>query len=228
MDFSNKNLWLLFEWNGEKIYMTQTLLATWIVMGVLIALAVVVRIRLSSFQNVPRGFQNLIETAVETMANFARNTMGERMESLGGYFFSIFAFILLSNYSGLFGLRQPTADLATTAALALSTFVIIHAVGIYCQRGHYLKQYLSPFPLFLPLNIVGEIAKPISLAFRLFGNMLGGLIIIGLVYEMLPLALRLLLPSVLHAYFDVFAGALQAFIFTVLSMTFIQQKSVTD
>ena len=71
---------------------------------------------------------------------------------------------------------------------------------------------------------MGELSKPVSLGFRLFGNMLGGLIIMGLVYEMLPFALRFVLPNILHAYFDIFAGALQAFIFTVLSMTFISQK----
>ena len=79
------------------------------------------------------------------------------------------------------------------------------------------------------MNVVGELAKPVSLSFRLFGNILGGLIIMGLVYQLLPVVLTILLPSVLHLYFDVLVGALQAFIFTVLSMTFISQKgSVPD
>jgi F-type H+-transporting ATPase subunit a len=197
-------------------------------MGILIAFAVIVRIRLASFKNVPRGFQNVVEAMVDMMAGFAKSTMGEKLEGLGGYFFSIFAFIILSNYSGLFGLRPPTADLATTAALALSTFVLIHGMGIYMQKGRYFKDYLSPSPIFLVLNVVGEISKPVSLAFRLFGNVLGGVIIMGLIYQMLPLVLRFVLPDILHAYFDIFVGALQAFIFTVLSMTFITQKAVPD
>lgn len=220
----NKNLLFLFEWNGEPIYLTQTLLTTWIVMGALILFAVIVRVRLLSFKNVPRGFQNLVEIMVESMDNLAASTMGERLEGYGGYFFSVFAFILVSNYSGLIGLRPPTADLATTAALALSTFVIIHFTGIRVRRGKYFKDYFSPNPIFFPINLVGELSKPISLAFRLFGNLLGGVIIMGLVYQMLPFVLRFVLPGVLHAYFDVFVGALQAFIFTVLSMTFISQK----
>lgn len=228
MDFSNKNLWVLFQWGDETYYVTQTLLSTWIVMGVLILLAVIVRIRLVRFKSVPKGFQNIIEALVETMANFAKSTMGDKLEGLGGYFFSIFAFILLSNYSGLVGLRPPTADLATTAALALSTFVLIHFMGISMRRGRYFKDYFSPHPIFFPINLVGELAKPVSLGFRLFGNMLGGVIIIGLVYSLLPIALRFILPDVLHAYFDIFAGALQAFIFTILSMTFIQQKAVDE
>lgn len=228
MDFSNENLGILFQWDGGVIYLTETMVSTWVVMGVLIVFALIVRIRLSSFKGVPTGFQNIVETLVETMSNFARTTMGEKLEGLGGYFFSVFAFILLSNYSGLVGLRPPTADLATTASLALTTFVLIHVMGIYHRRGQYFKKYLSPHPVFFLMNVVGEFSKPISLAFRLFGNILGGVIIIGLVYQMLPLALRFILPDVLHAYFDLFAGALQAFIFTILSMTFIQQQATSD
>lgn len=224
-DFTNKNLWFLFELFGEPVYITQTLLSTWIVMAALIGLAVVVRLRLSSFKNVPGGFQNAVETAVETMSGFAASTMGEHLEWFGGYFFSIFSFILLSNYSGLLGLRPPTADLATTAALAFSTFALIHLTGLFSRKRRYLRSFIEPYPIFLPINIVGELSKPVSLGFRLFGNMLGGLIVLGLMYEMLPFALRFVLPGVLHLYFDVFVGALQAFIFTVLSMTFIAQKA---
>ena len=226
MDFTNKNLLLLFEWGGEKIYLTQTLLATWIVMAVLILFAVIVRLRLSSFKDVPKGFQNAVESVVELMTNFTKSTMGEELEGFSGIFFSIFAFILLSNYSSLIGLRPPTSDLATTAALALTAFVLIHATGIRKLKGGYFKEYLSPYPIFLPINLLGELSKPISLCFRLFGNVLGGLIIMGLVYQMLPFALRFILPDVLHLYFDLIVGALQAYIFTVLSMTFIQLKTV--
>ena len=228
MDFSNKNLFLLGELFGEKIYLTETMLATWIIMAALILFAVIVRLRLRSFRGVPKGFQNVVETLVELMHNFTVTTMGEKLEMFGGYFFSVFAFILLSNYSGLLGLRPPTSNLATTAALAISTFFMIHVSGIVYQRGHYVKSFFSPNPVFFLINFVGELSKPISLAFRLFGNILGGVIIMGLVYQMLPVALRFVLPNILHAYFDVFAGALQAFIFTVLSMTFIQQKSVIE
>lgn len=228
MDFTNSNHWILFEWGGESIYVTDTLLSTWVVMGVLILFALVVRVRLSRFKDVPSGLQNVVEAAVDTMSNLVKSMMGKGMENFEGYFFSIFAFIIVSNYSGLFGLRPPTADIATTGALALLTFVLIHITGIRKQKGKYFKEYLAPFPVFLPLNIVGELAKPISLGFRLFGNILGGVIILGLVYEMLPTALSFVLPDVLHAYFDLFAGALQAFIFTVLSMTFIAQKAAQD
>jgi F-type H+-transporting ATPase subunit a len=226
MDFTNKNLWLLFEWNGEKFYVTQSLVAAWAVMAVLIVFAVIVRIRLRSFKSVPKGFQNVVEAMVETMSNFARDTMGQELEAYGGFYFTIFAFILLSNYSGLFGLRPPTADLATTAALALTTFVLTQFVGIRRLKGAYFKEFFSPNPIFFPINLIGEISKPVSLAFRLFGNLLSGVIIVGIVYEMLPIFLLFALPDIIHIYFDIFVGALQAFVFTMLSMNFMAQRAL--
>jgi F-type H+-transporting ATPase subunit a len=228
MDFSNNNLWVLFTWKGTTVYVTQTLLSTWIVMGVLLLLAVIVRLRLSSFKTVPGRAQNVIEALVETMANFTKSTMGEGFEGFGGYFFGIFAFILLSNYSGLVRLRPPTADLAVTFALGLATFLVIHITGIRRRKWGYLKSFIEPNPVFLPINLISEISQPISLGFRLFGNMLGSVVIVNLVYYMLPWFLRFIFPDILHAYFDIFAGALQAFIFTVLSMTFIKQKAVSS
>jgi len=187
----------------------------------------VVRIRLRKFKPVPRGFQNVIETLTDMMRNFARETLGEGLDFLGGYFFGAFAFILASNYTGLlpFNLRPPTADLATTGALGLLVFILIHGTGIVRQKGKYLKSYIEPMPLFLPINLIGEIAKPLSLAFRLFGNILSGLIIAAMLYNLLPIALRFILPDVAHIYFDILVGALQTYVFTTLSMTFINIKA---
>ena len=228
MDITNKNLGILFKIGDETVYLTQTFVSTWVVMGLLIVFAIAVRIALPKFKAVPKGFQNVVETLVETMLNFTRTTMGPKLEVFGGIFFSLFAFIIMSNYSGLFGLRPPTADLATTAALGITIFILIHFSGIYWQRGKYVKSYFEPVWVFFPINLVGEISRPISLSFRLFGNILGGYIILNLVYNMLPYVLRFIFPDVLHAFFDVFAGSMQAFIFTVLSMTFIQQKAVLE
>jgi len=197
-------------------------------MGVLIILAIVVRVRLKSFKDIPSGFQNVIEVMVETMANLVKSTTGGNLDFLGGYFFSIFAFILVSNYSGLVGLRPPTSDLATTIPIALTTFILIHVLGIRAQKGKYFKEYLFPHPVFLPINIIGELARPVSLSFRLFGNILGGVIIINFMYDMMPRALQFIVPNIAHAWFDMFAGALQAFVFTVLSMTFINLKMTSD
>ena len=92
--------------------------------------------------------------------------------------------------------------------------------------GTYLKGYTEPAWPFTPLNIIGEIAKPFSLSFRLFGNIVGGTILMGLYYAMLPWFMKIGVPSLLHAYLDVFAGVLQAVVFTMLSMIFVSDVIV--
>ncbi|MDR1510069.1 MAG: F0F1 ATP synthase subunit A [Synergistaceae bacterium] len=228
MDLANKNLALLFEISGRPVYLTQSLLSTWIIMAVLILCAMCVRVKLRSFSPVPSGFQNFIEFAVETMHNMVKNTMGEGFGPLGGYFFSILAFILVSNYTALLGMRPPTSDLSTTLALALSSMGIMHFLGIARRGKRYFKEYFEPVWPFFPMHLMEELTKPISLSFRLFGNILGGVIIIELIYELFPVPLRFAIPSFFHAYFDLFVGALQAYIFTVLSITFISQKASAD
>ena len=107
---------------------------------------------------------------------------------------------------------------------ALSTFFLIHFMGIKTEFKSYFKAYIEPYPVLLPLNIISEFATPVSLSFRLFGNILGGYIIMSMVYNLFPAFLKIVLPGALHIYFDIFSGALQAFIFVILSMTFIKDK----
>lgn len=228
MDFGNNYYGVLFELFGIKFYITDTLIGTWAVMAILIIFAIVVRIRLKKFTDVPNGFQNVVELMVESMDNFTVSSMGQEFRSFGGFFFSMFAFIICSNYISLLGLRPPTADLATTAVLALTIFAVTQGVGLTRRPKGYLKSFVEPNVIFLPINLIGEVSNTLSLCFRLFGNMLGSVIILGLVYNLLPVFLRIGIPVPLHAYFDLFAGALQAFIFTVLSMTFMRQKGVED
>jgi len=228
VDFTNKNLRVLFTWGDTTVYLTESIRATWIVMGLLIAFTIVVRVRMRGFRGTPTGFQNFVETMVEMMSGFARETLGEELQMLNGYFFGVFAFVLFSNYIGMFGFRPPTSDLATTGALALITFFFSHFLGITRMKLRYLKTYIEPVPVFLPINLIGEIAKPLSLACRLFGNLLSGVIIVGLIYNLLPMALRFVFPTVIHGFFDVFVGALQTYVFTVLSMTFIRQLAAIE
>jgi F-type H+-transporting ATPase subunit a len=228
MDFSNRNLWSFFRVGDTQIYITQSLLDTWIVMAALIAFAIFVRIKIRSFKQVPSGFQNFIESIIDAIDNLVKSMMGSGFEHFGGIFLSMFAFILVSNYTAMLAMRPPTSDLATTTALALSAVCMMHILGIKRRGRHYFKEYFEPAWPFFPLHLMEELAKPISLSFRLFGNILGGVIIFELLYDLFPIWLKFGVPSIFHAYFDVFVGALQAFIFTVLSMTFIKQKSSVE
>ena len=213
---------------GLDIWITDTTVATWIIMGILIVFAIIVRIRLPKFKDVPTGFQNVVEAIVEFFDNYLRSIAGDKLMFLGYWFFTVFIFILLSNLSGMIpGIRTPTADWSMTFGLALVTFILIQVLGMKYRKGQYFKSLFAPLPwwcpipLFLPINLIGELARPISLSFRLFGNMLAGLIMMALIYALVPVFVQFIIPSALHAYFDLFSGVLQTYIFVTLSMTFI-------
>ncbi|MFV0504133.1 MAG: F0F1 ATP synthase subunit A [Lachnospirales bacterium] len=206
------------------IWITDTVISTLIIAAILVIFTIYVNISIRKFKRIPKGFQNVIECLVDMMDKFTRSTMGDENGCFAFWFFGVFVFILFSNLSGLLGMRPPTADLATTLALGLTTFGIIHIGGMVKNTKQYFKDYVDPYPFFLPINLIGELALPVSLSFRLFGNILGGLIILGMVYSALPTVLKFVIPPVLHGYFDVFSGSLQAYIFVILSLTFIAQK----
>ncbi len=208
---------------GQDVWITQTVVTTWIIMAALILFAFIVRLKLKNFTDNPKGLQNIVEIGVENMHKLVVTCMTEKYEYFGKWFFGVFCLILVSNLSGLLGFRPPTADLSTTVAVALATFVMMHFMGIVTGKASYFKGYIEPLPFLLPLNIVSEIATPISLSFRLFGNIMGGMVIMALVYG-LPRWLNFGIPAVLHVYFDVFAGCIQTVVFVMLSMTFIKDK----
>ena len=219
MDFRIKNLWVI-NIRGVEIWITETIFNTWVVMLVLIAAAVVIRVKLGRFRDIPTGAQNAVETVIEAFDGFVRNTAGEKLMYLGNWFFMAFVFILTSNLSGITGLRPPTADWATTFAFALATFILIQVMGVM-YNSKYIKNFFEPNPIFFPLNMIGELARPVSLSFRLFGNILAGMIIISLFHALVPIYLRFFIPAALHVYFDLFAGVLQTYIFCILSLIFI-------
>ena len=215
------NLWVL-NVSGYEVWITETIFNTWVIMAVLIVLAVVIRIKLRNFETIPEGFQNLVEAAVEMFDNFTIGTLGKKVSYIAPWFFMVFVFILSSCLFSCFGLRAPTADWATTFALALASFVIMIFMGVKHRKGKYLKGFFEPNVIFFPLNLIGEIAKPVSLSFRLFGNMLSGTIILTLYYALTPLFLQIGIPAVLHAFFDVVFGALQTYIFVIISFNYVK------
>ncbi len=222
LDFGYRTVIKLFDYKGEQIGITTTIVNTWIIMAFLIIVAIIVRSSLKNFKDVPTTrFQNIVEAIVEAFGDFTVMAMGKPNRSFAPFYGSMFIFILLSNLSGLVGLRPPTADIATTFALSMTTFVMIQGFGLGKNGFGHIKALFEPMPLLFPLNFIGEVSNPVSLGFRLFGNLIGGTIIMGLLYAALPKLLQFGIPTVLHLYFDVFSGALQTFIFVMLSMTFV-------
>jgi len=234
VDFNVRNF-ATFEIFGIEVWITETIVNMWIIMAVLIGLAIVIRVKLhfikksnpEAYADSPRGLQNAIETIVEAFDHFVISSAGPRLAYLGHWFFTVFFFVMFSNFSGVI-LRPPTAYWPVTFALAFVTFILIQVMGIKYRPKEYIKSFFAPVFIFFPLNVIGEFARPISLSFRLFGNILGGTILLGLIYGIAPVFMRVGIPVALHLYFDFAMGLLQAYIFTVLSLYFIGNMAGTS
>ena len=228
MEFVVRNRFIL-DVGGMYVAITETMVNTWIIMAVLIAFAIFVRIKLNSFSEKPKGFQNVVEFIVEIFNGYVIGTVGQKLSYLAPWFFTVFLFVGIANISGLIpGMRPPTADWTATFPLAFVTFLLIHGMALKYQAKEHIRGLFQPVFLFFPINVMGELAKPISLSFRLFGNVLGGVILLSVIYELAPLVLRLPLPIVLHAYFDLAMGLLHAYVFVTLSMAFISVAAGTS
>ncbi|HLR34050.1 MAG TPA: F0F1 ATP synthase subunit A [Tissierellales bacterium] len=214
---------IAFNLFGKNIIIPDTIVNVWIVSIILIIIALVVnkKIKNADVNKQPTGFLNLIEVLVESVEGLVESTMGKENMFFTPYILTLILFLLFSNLFGLLSFTPPTSDYSVTLTLALMTFFLTQYFN-FKTSGFlgYFKSYTEPLPLLTPINILGEIANPISLSFRLFGNILSGVIIMGLVYAALGWFAPLVAP-ILHAYFDIFSGALQTFIFSMLTMIFI-------
>ncbi|HRC81543.1 MAG TPA: FoF1 ATP synthase subunit a [Sedimentibacter sp.] len=221
MNINIKNLWVL-NVAGVEVWITETIFNTWIIMIFLIVLALIARIKLKSFKTIPRGAQNAIEAIVEIFDNFAVDTLGEKLSYIAPWYFTVFVYLITCCIFSVFGLRAPSADFATTFALALAGFLLMIILGLKHRKEQYLKSFFEPNLLFFPLNLIGELSKPISLSFRLFGNMLSGTIILTMYYGLTPLFVQFGIPVFLHAFFDVLFGGIQAYVFVIISLMYVK------
>lgn len=215
-----------YELFGEKLWITTTHVCLLIIILTLIIFAFIAKraIKKADPNRPPGIFLNIVESIVETVDNLTNSNMGYKHGyKFSNYIGTLFAFILLSNISGLFGLRPPTADYGVTLALGIITFILIHYNGFKYQKFGHITGLFKPL-LLSPINIIGEIATPISLSLRLFGNVMSGTVMLGLIYGLLPKTLLLVWPSALHAYFDLFSGAIQTYVFCMLTMVFISMN----
>ena len=217
-----------YELFGQELWITNTHISLLLVVLTLTILALFANraIKKADPNEVPGTFLNIIEYLVETVDNLTRNNMGEKHYSkFSNYIGTLFAFLIVANLSGLFGLRPPTADYGVTLGLALITFVLIHYNGFKYEKAGHIGKLFQPI-LLTPINIIGEFATPMSMSLRLFGNILSGTVMMGLLYGLLPKLLQFFIWPIfggLHAYFDVFSGAIQSYVFCMLTMVFISQ-----
>ncbi len=184
----------------------------------------------------PKGVVLLAEMLVSWVNNTCDEIIGEKEgRKFAPMILTFVIFIFTANISGLFGFAPPTANVAITIALGILAGLIIQIAGIKYQGiKNYLKGFLDPSPIMLPLNIISEIVTPFSLGMRLFGNILSGSIIMALIYNALlgikigsfPLGMipALVIAPPLHAVFDIFFGAIQTYVFMLLTVVFVSGK----
>lgn len=211
---------------GTTVYITSTHVCMVIITLIIIAFALIVnrKVKSADENDTPGMIQNIAEMIVETVSNMVNGIMGTNAGRFVNYIITLFIFVLLCNISGLFGLRPPTADYGITLPLGLITFVLIHYNGIKKNKGSHFTALLQPNPILFPINLIGEIAVPLSLSVRLFGNVMSGTVLMGLIYGLLPRIVTIAIPSVLHVYFDIFSGCIQAYVICMLTMVYINDK----
>jgi len=197
---------------GQTVWITTSHVCILIVMLVLIGFFIAARITMNKATEVPGKFQNVLELLVEMLDNMIGGVMGKWAPKFRNYIGTIFIFIFLSNISGLFGLRPPTADYGTTLALGVITFCIIHYNQFKYQKVKgVIAGLCDPWPFWAPINIIGDLAVPVSLSLRLFANVMSGLVMTSLVYGLLG-KIAIIWPAALHVYFDLFSGAIQTYV----------------
>lgn len=224
------------------IPITETIVNTWIVMALIVGLCIFLTHGMQVHARTKR--QVVAEYLVGMVRNMVKNNMGERFMQYVPFIGALFSLAMLSSLISMVGMFSPTGDLSTCVGWALLVFVVITYYKIRTQHiGGYLKGFTQPVFIMTPLNMISEVATPISMAFRLFGNIASGSVVtlllygglaalssgilglipgaVGEVLSLIPI-FQLGIPAILSIYFDLFTSVLQAFIFCMLTMMYIK------
>ncbi len=204
---------------GARIELSVTALYSCYVALALVALALIFRMFIfPRFKEKPTGLQNVIELVVSAARSYTVSIGSKELEGFGCYIFSLMLYMLGCGLIELVGLRSPLTDLQQTAVLAIVSFIIINAYG-FARKGPMgrLRHFFPPYVA--PIRIITEFAVPVSMACRLFGNMVGGLIIMELLYA----AFAPVVPGILSLYFTLFHVGMQTYIFVTLTLTFTHE-----
>lgn len=191
---------------------------SWLVMLVLLGLGMMATRRISL---VPGGGQNVFELVIGGLEEFMVEITGEEGRAFYPYIATVFLYIMFCNLIGLLpGFFSPTANINTTLSLALCTFVYTHYLGVKYHGAKYIKHFLGPIPalapLFLPIELIGHVARVLSLTLRLFGNIMGE----DLVLMILIFLAGMFLAPLPMMFLAIFTSVVQAFVFTLLSMMY--------
>ncbi|MGB6128554.1 MAG: F0F1 ATP synthase subunit A [Psychrilyobacter sp.] len=223
---------------GYGIPVTITVVTTWALIALFFLFF---NWGLKNLEMIPGKKQAFFETLYDVYNSLVTQMFGKRGKEFVVYISALISFIAISNITSFFPipgfstangqfvisplLRSPSADINTTLGLALiTTFMFIYVAIKENGIKGYVGGLCDPTPVMLPMNIIGELAKPTNISMRLFGNAFAGMVIMGLLYMAAPAVL----PAPLHLYFDLFQGLVQSFVFTMLTMVYIQGSMATE
>lgn len=190
---------------------------------IIVLIAIVLWLLTRNLKVIPESKkQNIVEMGIEGFSNWVKSTMGDSYIGYAPFVGSLAIFVFVMNVTDLLGFKPPTSDFSVALALSLLTFLIVQINSIR-ENGlfGYLKGYGHPTAALLPINILERVMLPVTLSFRLFGNITVAVVIMELVYQALgnvAWIAQLAIPVPLMGYFDLFDGVLQSFIFTILTM----------
>jgi F-type H+-transporting ATPase subunit a len=204
-------------WESGFFKINATILFTWLIMAILTIGSWLVTRNIKGALEMSRG-QNVLEVVVDGVMGQIREVSQQNPRPYLPFVGTLFLFIIVSNVLAVVpGFQPPTGSLSTTAALALCVFLAVPIFGIRAQGlGGYLRQYIEPTPIMLPFNIIGELSRTLSLAVRLFGNVMSG----GLIAAILLTIVPLFFPVIMQAL-GLLTGVIQAYIFAILAMVYI-------
>ena len=211
-------------WHRGIITINATLVFTWLVMILLVLGSWLVTRKLSASTNISQG-QNLLEVLILGIGEQIEEVSQQEPQPYIPFIGTLFIFIAVSNLLSIIpGYQPPTGSLSTTAALAICVFFAVPLYGIKKQGfwGYVKKYYLQPTPFMLPFNIIGRFSNTISLAVRLFGNVMSGTMIVAILLSIAPL----IFPIIMQAM-GLLTGLIQAYIFAILAMVFIAAATST-
>jgi len=204
---------------GDFAHAYPHVIYSWLAMVILVVLG---KLATTGISMVPSGLQGALESVIDGLENFSMGIMGEDGRPFFPLICTLFLYIFLCNLMGLApGLYSPTANLNTTASMAIVVFIVFQAIGIRRHGIKYIKHFMGPVwwmaPLMIPIEIIGHLARVLSLSFRLFGNIFAEELVLAI---LLTLAGKFLAPVVMLPLF-VFNSFVQAFIFTILTIMYI-------
>lgn len=230
-----KRMFTLVSEDGNILFsLSESVVTGWLVIGIVLVVCLILTHNLKKVPETKR--QCAAEYIVKTVNGLIETNMGREFMGYAPYIAAIFAYVLLGSLISMLGFRSITADISVTGTLAVMTFVLITYNKISAHGpGKYLLSLVNP------MNIISEVSTPLSMALRLFGNIAGGMIITLILYAALGSASGALynalgihateyyfnifqigIPAVLSIYFDLFSGAIQSYVFIMLTMVYIR------